>query len=313
MAEFTVLQQCLAFERQSYYSGTINGNDVNRIFTNKAVPVRYKIKIDTETGKYVCPECKRTFQSEHSLLQHLQSQHPSSSTYQIAKSKGAYINRKKSVMQVLTDLLRPRIIQDSSGRKHAVGCHLRAEKYLTLFKKFHQCRSLYRRVGALCKHQVCQLRAMCASLGNWFPVSFPQATITPKFIQLVLEMPRRAQRSFSVGYQNEQVVENVHRDVHMHGDHYKCILDPQKRLVSQAKNQWQRTHDGCVRQFNLNKRKKHDVSIETNTNQRPPKKQKVKAANSLPATAEGLSPGSSAIHTGVHITVMQPDWRGDEA
>lgn len=79
MRECRMVLNCMAFQRQSYYSGAINGNDVNRLFTEKCVPVRYHLKKDgcshghakTKQGcpgccdlKFTCPDCNKAFDSE---------------------------------------------------------------------------------------------------------------------------------------------------------------------------------------------------------------------------------------------------------
>ena len=71
-------------------------------------------------------------------------------------------------------------------------------------------------------------------------------TITPKFMQLVLEFPRRAQRSFSTGNLTEQVIENLHADINLHGGNYKAVRNVLRRLELIAKNQWSRTCDGDI-------------------------------------------------------------------
>ena len=154
-------------------------------------------------------------------------------------------------MATLAGILKERTVEDSSGEKHTVGCSIAAQKFLALFHKFHGCRSLYRHVGALCKHQVCELVARCRSFGNWFPTAFPSETITPKFIQLVLEFPRRAVRNWSVANLTEQVVENVDADINLHGGHYKAVRNEPKRMELIVKNQWSRTCDGDIRKYNL--------------------------------------------------------------
>ena len=59
MREYRVLLHCLAFQRQAYHSGAVNGNDVDRVFTKDAVRVRHKL------STLKCPECSHSACSEY--------------------------------------------------------------------------------------------------------------------------------------------------------------------------------------------------------------------------------------------------------
>ena len=75
-------------------------------------------------------------------------------------------------------------------------------------------------------------------MGNWFPVTFRQASITPKFKQLVYEFPKRAALLYAVGDTTEQVIENAHAMANRWRRMYSSVRDPIKKLLLLAKKQW---------------------------------------------------------------------------
>ena len=54
-------------------------------------------------------------------LQHLNAKHKGSKTWEHAWAHGSFVDRSKSVMELLAGFLRERVVTDSEGEKHTVG------------------------------------------------------------------------------------------------------------------------------------------------------------------------------------------------
>ena len=83
-------------------------------------------------------------------------------------------------------------------------------RIITLLRKFKQCYDLYTANRVLCKHEVEMLALRCASLGCWFPVTYPAANLKRKFHLLTVDVPKQARRLKTVGLITEQTIEAIH-------------------------------------------------------------------------------------------------------
>ena len=66
-------------------------------------------------------------------------------------------------------------LQDATER--AFSSHMLKQKFFTLLFKFSQIYKLMMLSRALCRHKVSLLTVRCYSLGNWFPVAFPNENL----------------------------------------------------------------------------------------------------------------------------------------
>ena len=58
--------------------------------------------------------------------------------------------------------------------------------------------------------QVADLQTKAHEFGNWYPVKFPDQTITPKMHIMIYHMPELAQLYHTVGMFSEQAGESIH-------------------------------------------------------------------------------------------------------
>ena len=155
---------------------------------------------------------------------------------------------QQSTPYVLTSLLGPRVVLDQQGAKKTVGSHHLMQQYRMLFRKFQLCRELYRK-EVMCRHEVCKLVARTTSMGNCVPVNFPKMTITPKFMQLVVEFPKRAIKFASIGDSNEQSVENMHSTGKRWRRNFMSTRNKEKRGLLFMQKQWQERSAGSLQDY----------------------------------------------------------------
>ena len=242
MKELRRLERVLNLQITAWFGGTLNGNDTGAVFAARPFPVPYKLQ------SAVCPVCSRDFAAsvtpskrdpdadKRAMLAHLLAKHEGTDAHEKAKAKCADVllrsvhehHPRRSTVHVLTSLLGPRIVKDKNGVCKTVGCNMLMQRFRMLFGKFRQCRDLYRN-ATLCRHEVCKLVARTTSMGNCIPVRFPEMTITPKFMQLVVEFPRRAVKFKSVGDTTEQVIENFHATGKRWRKCYMSVRDKKQR------------------------------------------------------------------------------------
>ena len=150
------------------------------------------------------------------------------------------------------------VVEDLSvdGEDGSIGLHLPpctigsvalTQKFRTLFHKLRQLRLLYRPTRPLCKHEVAALEASALSFGHWFPVNFPDSSITPKVHWLITHIPDIARRFWSSGQTTEQVIESFHANLNSYGRSYACIQNTQRRFAAMTKNHWARIWQGRQR------------------------------------------------------------------
>jgi hypothetical protein len=98
------------------------------------------------------------------------------------------------------------------------------------------------------------IRARAIGLGNWFPVAFPNSTITPKMHHIIYHMPDIAEAPGSAGQSSEQVIESFHASYNLYARNFVCIQNDCERFASLAQNQWHRSWQGqgSVRNFFVN-------------------------------------------------------------
>ena len=155
---------------------------------------------------------------------------------------------RQSTPYVLTSLLGPRVVLDQQGVKKTVGSHHLMQQYRMLFRKFQLCRELYRK-EVMCRHEVCKLVARTTSMGNCVPVNFPQMTITPKFMQLVVEFPKRAIKFASIGDSTEQSIENMHATGKRWRRNFMSTKTKEKRGLLFMQKQWQERSAGSLKDY----------------------------------------------------------------
>ena len=137
-----------------------------------------------------------------------------------------------------------------------VGSFALAEKFRTLFHKLRQLRLLYRPTRALCRRKVAKLRARAVDFGNWFPLNFPDSSVTPKLHWLIYHIPEIAERYGSVGQTVEQAIESLHANLNVHGRHYVCIQNDLMKISAETKNHWARASQGSVRSQSTNQKQR---------------------------------------------------------
>ena len=164
-----------------------------------------------------------------------------------------------------------------------VGSFELAEKFRTMFNKLRQLRVLYRPTRGLCKHEVAQLQARAISIGHWFPINFPNSSITPKMHWLIYHIPDIAYRHGSSGQTGEQAIESLHANMNVHGRFYVCIQNELMKLASQMKNQWARAYQGSVRSQSNNKKQQPNHKRKKNTEEHT-QRQKIRLVKSIRKT-----------------------------
>ena len=110
------------------------------------------------------------------------------------------------------------------------GAYPLAVRFTTLFHKLQQCDALYSVARPLCRHEMRALELRCASFGNWFPHTFPDTSLPPKFHLLTREIPLFAERWETVGLGSEQAVESSNRVVNRLDRTYGTLSEAQTRL-----------------------------------------------------------------------------------
>ena len=130
-----------------------------------------------------------------------------------------------------------------------------SQKFRTLFHKLRRLRLLYRPARPLCKHEVAALQASALSFGHWFPMNFPDSSITPKLHWLITHITDTARRFWSSGQTTEQVIESFHANLNSYGRSYACIQNTQRRFAAMTKNHWARIWQGSVRDYHSGKRR----------------------------------------------------------
>jgi hypothetical protein len=113
--------------------------------------------------------------------------------------------------------------------------------------------------------QVAVLRARATALGNWYPVNFPNNTVTPKMHSIIYHVAEIAELIGSVGQTTEQVIESFHASMNTYGRNYVCIQNTCLRYESQTKNQWARSAggEGSVRNYKAPTNKKCNIKVKS--------------------------------------------------
>ena len=133
----------------------------------------------------------------------------------------------------LVSALKPRRFKLPQGSFVIIGSTKKRQQLLTLFSKLSQVYELATANRPLCQHEVMILSVRCYSLGCFFPVRFPSASVKPKLHLLAHRFPQKAHHQGSVGIETEQLAESMHPCVNRRNRQYACVRNP---LV--ARSQW---------------------------------------------------------------------------
>ena len=125
-----------------------------------------------------------------------------------------------------------------------------ALKAYQMFSKFSQLRELYRRKSCLCKHEVVLHRMRADSFGNWFPINFPDSTLSTesaKFHIAIVEHPRIISKYYTVGAFTEEVIESTHQKESRLARLTRSIANPETRMEAVLVNSQHRLMGQCAK------------------------------------------------------------------
>ena len=111
---------------------------------------------------------------------------------------------RKEAMKKLSRVFNPVIIVNQFGMETAISSTKQKNKIYMLFNKLKLCYDFVTPANTLCEHEKDQLKIRCHSLGNWFPVNFPNDNLKFKFHILVYHAPEKAQSANTCGLESEQ-------------------------------------------------------------------------------------------------------------
>ena len=110
----------------------------------------------------------------------------------------------------ISTFFKPLLIKLSDDLEKEFSSHENVVKMRTLLTKFKQCYDIYSVLRPLCRHEVALLSIRCSGLGCWFPVSFPLASIVPKFHVLSYHILEKAHSRSKVRMEAEHSAESIH-------------------------------------------------------------------------------------------------------
>ena len=90
----------------------------------------------------------------------------------------------------------------------------------------------------LCQHEVTILKIRCISMGNWFPVNFPNERLKRKFHVVAYHVHEKAYRARSVGMEAEHISESIHPIVNGLKRRYATVQNLKIQLPLICKGQW---------------------------------------------------------------------------
>ena len=117
-----------------------------------------------------------------------------------------------------------------------------------MFSKFS--RELYRRKSCLCKHEVVLHQMRADSFGNWFPINFPDSTLSTesaKFHIAIVEHPRIISKYYTVGAFTEEVIESTHQKESRLARLTRSIANPETRMEAVLVNSQHRLMGQCAK------------------------------------------------------------------
>ena len=118
------------------------------------------------------------------------------------------------------------------------GSNREFQRTLTLFDKLAAVYVLATANRTLCQHEIALLSIRCYSLGCFFPVNFPNASVKPKLHVLTHHFSIKAQHEGTVGMETEQLVESMHPFFNRKERQYASVRDHQTRMTLLAQSQW---------------------------------------------------------------------------
>ncbi len=155
----------------------------------------------------------------------------------------------------LAAVLTPRQFTASDGKQHTIGSNEQTSRVLGLLTCLRDLHQLYSAARPLCRHEVVNLQTKAYEFGNWYPVKFPDQTITPKMHIMIYHMPELAQLYHAVGMFSEQAGESIHNIFNNLGRQYVYLSSDVKRMQAMM-HRCIRIHDPRVLQH-VPSRKKH--------------------------------------------------------
>jgi hypothetical protein len=148
----------------------------------------------------------------------------------------------------LAAVLTPRQFTSSDGKQHTIGSNDQSSRVLGLLTRLRDLHQLYSAARPLCRHEVAALQRKAYEYGNWYPVNFPDQTITPKMHVMIYHMPELAQLYHTVGMFSEQAGESIHTVFNKLNRQYVYMGSDVKRLDA-SMQRCIRLHDPSVLEF----------------------------------------------------------------
>ena len=112
------------------------------------------------------------------------------------------------------------------------------QKALTLFSKIHAEYELATANRPLCQHEVTLLKVRCHSLGIFWPVNFPDASVKLKLHVLAHHFGQKAEFCGSVGIETKQLIEGMHPFVNRCLCQYCSVRNLAQHMALIAQSQW---------------------------------------------------------------------------
>ena len=135
-------------------------------------------KKDLATAQVKFEKAKGVFQTD--LCNAIDSMKLKWQVYHSGAIIGSNVDKftKQENIKKLSGVFKPRSIKLLDGKIKVYSDTRKSVKMNTLLTKFQQCYVLYSKSRPLCKHEVAILSLRCASFGSWFPVNFPNESVS---------------------------------------------------------------------------------------------------------------------------------------
>ena len=146
-------------------------------------------------------------------------------------------SRRKNITK-FRNVFNPITIKLHDGTERVFSSSMLWQKLFTLLLKFGQVYKLIMLSRTLCKHEVSLLIVRCYSLGNWFPVSFPDETLSRTFHEVRYHVPEKVADCFTVGLYAENMSESIHPVINKFKRRYSSVTDLKMQLSLICKDQW---------------------------------------------------------------------------
>ena len=134
--------------------------------------------------------------------------------------------------------LKPQRHSVPGGAHETFGSLTDYQRAITLFSKLASVYKLATANRSLCEHEVVLLKVRCYSLGNFFPVNYPESSVKPKLHILAYHFAEKADLSGSVGIETEQLIEGMHPFINRRTRQFCSVRDPEQQLALVVQSQW---------------------------------------------------------------------------